>query len=217
MLKSHIGALTGLVIGAAFAAILLFNPGCQPKTQSLLDPSRRVSAEELQREAADVGQELDQRAAALAEKSAKGAAEIEAATARLRAELDREAAGVEGAAAAAEEKLRAASADLQAQAERRAAFLAGVQKLSGEVVTSLASGSFNPAQHVGGVLALLAGSGMAAAAVGATAQNVTLRRKLPKPWDGTDRRGGQELTNETKPPGVNVAAGAPSGGGSAAA
>jgi hypothetical protein len=110
--------------------------GCQPETTSTLDPSKNVTAPELQQEIQIKQAQFNERAA-----------QLEIAASKLEAESRL----MEADAETYNEAATAAVADLQKQEEQRKEVI----RYLGGLGTAIAEGTVNPASLIGGVTQLL--------------------------------------------------------------
>lgn len=182
-IKVHAGALAGAILCMAVALAPL---ACTPKTASTVDPSKRVTGAQLAGEQSKAVADLATQAADIRNLQAKYAAD-------LQAKID----GYNAKSQQDQEEFATAAADLQAQADRIAAVYQTVGTMATTVISSLASGNFNPAAVWGGLAGLVGAAGLAGTAAGAMAHASVTSFKLAqinKPWDGSDRRGNATAT-----------------------
>lgn len=163
MLRDHSKAIFGAFLGLLFTFTLAVVPGCM-KTQSLLDPNRKVNAAELQQEAATITEQ----------QSAEGAA-LQASIATYNAKV-----------AAENAKLKNAADDIANQQQ----ILNKVATVLGGAAVSALKGGFDPQSLLGTALTMVASGG----AIGSLLESskkagiiATLRQQqppTPTPPDG---------------------------------
>lgn len=185
-LRSHKAALVGALVGVLVVGFYVF--GCASRTQSLSDPSKRVTAAQLQMEAVQKQADLDRQADQIAKDQADAAAQLNALAATLKSKLDQESADYDNQVKAIDAGLQARKSDLANQDAQKVQILQSVGSLAGSAITGLATGGFDPVKLYTGVVGLLVGGGLATAAGGAVLSNLSITKKLPTPWDGSTER-----------------------------
>jgi len=127
----------GLAAGVVLAVLLI---GCRAKTDSLVEPGRKVTAQQFRLEVIDLTASLEQRAA----------------------EVTRRQSEYNSTVAALNKKIEAGQSDLQRQEELRGHVIA----IAGGLITTVASGgALTPGAAAGAALQLLTLVGLAGAAM----------------------------------------------------
>jgi hypothetical protein len=179
-MREHPRLLAGALFGAVAALVILTAIGGCMKTADPLNPSKKITPQQLTTETIDQQTKFDTTARALSDQRAATLADYDAQAVQLKEryataaqKLTSDTATYNAAVAAYNQKLAAAAADLKDQADKNEKII----ELAGGVIQAAGTGTFGPMAALGTTLLGAASAGLVGAWRDSAAKTATLAVK----------------------------------------
>lgn len=140
-MRNHVGAIIGIAVGLILTLVVSLTPGCV-RTDSIVNPGKKVTAAQLQQEAVTIQQDLDNEATTIQQKIQSDQTNDSKLVADYNAKVQ-----------ADQSKLANASTDLQ----NKLANLQSIFNVIGGITNTVLNGASNPSSIIGSGLTLVLG------------------------------------------------------------